>query len=148
MSHCLINGKFAPESTRTNHNVSTALSLLRDAVTAGDVTASFRKLNPQAGGDVPRPTEAHFVCGPQTEVEQQESTEWQRGVGLEPDDPTAPTWKRRPLQPPRGTTGSSVLLLGGSAEACAPHQQVLGRWALGLQLQDNASVVQQIRLPR
>ena len=48
------------------------------------MTASLRKQNPRAGGDVSRPTEAHFVCGPEAEVEQQESTEWQRGVGLDP----------------------------------------------------------------
>jgi len=34
------------------------------SLAAGDVTASFGKLNPQAGGDVPRPSEVHFVCGP------------------------------------------------------------------------------------
>jgi len=88
-----------------NNSLGSAASALRAnpfpaPVAAGNVTASFRKLNPQAGGDVPRPTEAHVVCGPQTEVEQQEPTEWQYGAGLGPDNPTAPTWKRNPLQPP------------------------------------------------
>jgi len=88
-----------------NQSLGSAASALRAnpfpaPLAAGDVTASFRKLNPQAGGDVPRPSEAHSVCGPKTEAEQLKSTEWQRSVGLEPGDPTASTWKRRPLQPP------------------------------------------------
>ena len=96
-----------------NQSLGSAASALRAnlfpvPLAVGDVTASFRKLNPQAGGDVPRPTEARLVCGPQTEEEQQESTEWQRGVGLEPGDPTASTWKRRPLQPPPGALPDPV----------------------------------------
>jgi len=64
-----------------NQSLGSAASALRAnpfpaPLAAGDVTASFRKLNPQAGGDVPRPSEAHSVCGPKTEAEQLKSTEW------------------------------------------------------------------------
>ena len=106
-------------SLLNNQSLGSAASALRAnpipaPLAAGDVTASFRKLNPQVGGDIPRPSEelelelilsqmekeAHSVCGPQTETEQLKSTEWQRSVGLEPGDPTASTRKRRPLRPP------------------------------------------------
>jgi len=137
-----------------NQSLGSAASALRAnpypaPLAAGDVTASFWKLNPQVGGDIPRPSEAHSLCGPQTEAEQLKSTEWQRSVGLEPGDSTASTWKRRPPSaPPRRISGPCVLLFGGSAATCAPHQQILSRGALGLQLQDNASVVLPIRLSR